>query len=74
MSWAQMGHFSPELREERRKGFAEEKLNRELKKRVVAFKDDTWVSYDCGCGESRLEAPEYYENRCAKHSKLSWQK
>jgi len=35
-------------------------------KRVI-YKSDVEIRYDCGCSESRLEAPEYWEKKCSIH-------
>ena len=35
--------------------------------KAIRYQDDTQIVYMCGCSESRLEAPEYWEKKCEKH-------
>ena len=36
----------------------------------IKYQDDTRVVYKCGCANSKLEAPEYWERKCEEH----WEK
>jgi len=37
--------------------------------RKMIYKSDVEIRYACGCSESRLEYPEYWEHKCPIHKK-----
>ena len=37
-------------------------------RRKVSYRDDVSLAYACGCSESRLEPPEYWEKMCSECS------
>jgi hypothetical protein len=39
-----------------------------MRNKRIKYQDDTKIVYKCGCSESRLEYPEYWQKLCKKHS------
>jgi len=66
----QLGKLGGKVKSEAKTKTAQENGKKGGRPRHVKFKDDTTIVYKCGCSESRLESPEYWEKKCNMHAEL----
>lgn len=64
----QLGKLGGQVKSEVKAKAVRENGKKGGRPKEIKYKDDTRIVYKCGCANSRLEVPEYWEKKCDKHA------